>query len=176
MQYAEEEGIIMGVDVKQGIKAAVLTASAAAFSSNPSALYSILNTIQMIIFMPLNSVKYPEKLRKLSSSLIVYNVVPNFFGYCFDSNSTSVPYREAYQFGIQSSVIFLNAGALFTIFFAFLFILGALIAFEKMFPKNQKLAEMKLKSQFGLFLTVWIQGYLEFGIYSIIQLKSVAPT
>ena len=173
LHYVNEEVNILGVGVGQGIKAIVSTATATSIASNPSALWSILNTIQLIIFMPLNSIEYPEKLAKMSSSLMEYNLIPNLLSYCFSPNSTTLPYDKAYEFGIQSSIIFINIGSLIVMFFGFLILFTILVIIEKKFWNSEKLTVMKLKYQYGFFIRFWIQGYLEFGVFSIIQIKSV---
>ena len=157
----------------KGLKIAITIALIFCLLSNPSTLWSIINTIQLLIFMPLNSIPYPDKLNKMSQTLIEYNLMPNIFSKLFESNCTSEVYDRAKEFGIGSSVFFLNCGKIIATLTYLIsgLTFGGIIA--KSYLQKLKFEELKLKNQFNVLIRFWIQGYLEIGLYSMIQLKSV---
>jgi hypothetical protein len=168
-----EPATIFGFDSGTGVKIGVSTAIGTSIVSNPSALWSLLSTIQLITFMPLNAVAYPDKLRNISSSFIDYNMVPNLFKLIFNPNSTSVPYENALNYGIESSVLLINTGPMFGLLTLSAFFLIIFLLITRLPIKSEKIILMKSKYKYNLLLRFWIQSYLEFGLFAIIQLKSV---
>ena len=142
-------------------------------ASNPSGFWALLNTFQFISFMPLNSVKYPKKLKDVSSGLINYNFLPNLFEIIFDSNCTSAPYNKAQEFGIKSSVYLINTGKNYAALIVFLVINAGKI-FYFWIRKNDKKIEMNKEKCFNLILMFWVQMFIETGIYGVVQMKSVS--
>ena len=171
--YIEPEASVFGIDTGAGVKVAVGASIGTSMVSNPSALWSLLSTIQLIIFMPLNSVPYPDKLKKISGSLITYNIIPNVFTYIVGPNCTSTPYKEAYDYGILTSVFLINTGPLFFLFMFSAISMGVFILITRLPFANEKMMMIKSKYKYNLLIRFWIQSYLEFGVYAIIQLKSV---
>ena len=173
LSFIDQDVEILGVDTSTFIKIIISILSAASIPSNPLGLWFILNTIQLIMFMPLNSVNYPEKLRKFSHSLMDYNIIPNVFEFLIDPHCTSEPYSKAYEFGIESSNIFINLGSMIIFFLVYFTMLVILIIINKKIVTSKRLTLFRQKNQIGFFINFWIQGFLEIVIYSIIQLKSV---
>ena len=161
-----------GVDIKQGIKVILFSSIATSLASNPSSLWSILNTIQLIIYMPLNSISYPSQLRHLSGSLIDYNIIPNLLNEFIHPNSTSIPYAVAYNFGIKTSVLLINLGSMIIILLSIILVSLFVIPLAKQVFISEKFLIKSSAWKYGSFFRFWIQGYLEFGIFCIIQLKS----
>ena len=141
--------------------------------SNPSVAWSFLNTIEIISLLPLNSLKYTQKLFYLFSSMLDFNLIPNFFIYLFDPNSTSEPYPNAKKYGIETSVLLLNIGQnlvimlVYCLFYPFIRLAYSTPAFRETIKKYL------VNYKFNFFIRFWIQSYLQIGIYSIIQLKAV---
>ena len=164
--------------VKSKATAQAVTSAAACASliSNPSALWSLLNTIQLITFMPLNSIPYSENFKRVAVTFINYNIAPNLFEDIILPNSTSEPHEQAKDFGITTSVILLNGGRLWTIFLFCLFFKIGLFLLSSILKNNIKLLTYEKKFRHRLFMVFWIQGYLELVIYAFIQLKTVKFT
>ena len=95
--------------------------------------------------------------------------------YIFGANDTSLPYLEAENYGINTSVFWINMGPNATTFLCFIFMIPVVYVLSK-----SKIAKIAMRFgniwknyQFGFFLRYWIQCYLDIGFYSIIQLQSV---
>jgi hypothetical protein len=159
--------------IKTGIQVMTSTTIAISISSNPTAFFAFLNTIQFICYMPLNSVAYPQRLKHIANSFIDYNILPNFFVLLFTPNSTSVPYPEALNFGIETSVFLINVGKNFNILIVFIFAMAVLKILTKIFKGKQNIEMLWEKNKFNLVLGFFINMYLELGFYGVIQLKSV---
>ena len=158
-------------------KAATQTASTSvagiSLVSNPLALWSLLNTIQLFTFMPLNSVPYPEKFKKITISLLNYNIVPNLLEYFIDPNTTSEPYKEAIDIGITTSVVLLNCGKLWVVFSILILIKFCLSVLSLIFEGWDKIELMEKKWSYQTFLRFFVEFYLELIIYSFIELRTV---
>lgn len=148
----------------------ITTSAGMSMLSNPTALWSLLNTIQLITFMPLNAVPYSQRFRKITLTLLNINIVPNLLEYFMDPNSTSEPYEQALEFGVRTSSILLNAGKYIVIILALLllnlilFFLSRIFAMLKFFERRKR---------FRFILRFWLVSYLEIMIYAFIQLKAV---
>ena len=158
-------------------KAAVTSSIGASIMSNPSAAWALLNTIQILIFLPLGTTSLSPTMIAFFDSFSGYNLIPNSFSFFIGDQDMNEPYYEARRYGISTSVFLINFGLILGPF-----ILGILIwPFIKLISKLQlgkisKIAENKLKSyKYNYFIRFWIQAYLEAGIYAIINIHEVKP-
>ena len=158
-------------------QAAVSTSLGSALLSNPAAAWAMINTIQIIAYIPISANPLTPNLQAFYNGLNNYNsLIPNPMAYAFSSNSTSPPYTEASNYGINTSVFWVNIGNDAT---SFLFLLG-LWPFMYVLSKL-KLGKIALKFakylgnyRYSVFLRFWIQAYLDAAFYAIIQLKAVS--
>ena len=156
-------------------KTAVTSSIGASIMSNPSAAWALLNTIQIIIFLPLGTNSLTPTLIAFFNSFSGYNLIPNAFSYFIGEDDMNEPYLEARKYGMSTSVFFINFGSTLAPF-----IIGIIIwPFIKMISllplgKLSKIAQSKLKNyRYNFFIRFWLQAYLEAGIYSIVNLRSV---
>jgi hypothetical protein len=112
----------------------------------------------------------------MSETFLDYNLIPNLFEYIISSNSTSEPYENAFKYGIQSSVLLINAGRIILILISCIILAIFLSIICKIFDSFEKLKDLKIRTEYNFLIRYWIQGYIELGIFSIIQLKSVKFT
>ena len=143
--------------------------------SSPGAAWSLLNTIQLIAFLPLNSNPMTPSVRVFLTSFSSYNIIPNVLEYAFDPASSSEPYLESRRFGITTSVFILNIGSNFLAFFILL-VLWPIFYFLSKSGTSKLAVKMQVLHKgyiFNFFLRTLIQGYLEIGIYSFIQIRAV---
>ena len=95
--------------------------------------------------------------------------------YAFGNNDTSVPYTEASNFGMDTSVFWVNMGKNITIFLGivalwpFIYLLSLL----KLGKVALKFGNILKNYKYSVFLRFWIQAYLDVGFFSLIQLKAV---
>ena len=89
---------------------AITSITLSILSNNPSAVWTLLNTIQIIQYIPLNSNPVTPELKAFITGLGQYNIIPNAFYYIFDSNTTGAPYLQASNYGFTTSVFLINFG------------------------------------------------------------------
>ncbi|OMJ66271.1 hypothetical protein SteCoe_36945 [Stentor coeruleus] len=143
--------------------------------SNPAAAWMIINTIQLISYIPLNSNPMPDGLDAFITGLGGYTeMIPNPFAYIFDSRTLSDPYLQARKFGTKTSVFWINIGPSMVTFLLILSMWPFLYFFSKF---NLGKISIKIKKtlknyRYNFFLRFWIQAYLDIGVASLIQLRS----
>ena len=166
-----------GVQFAAGLKPAVQVAVSASVGirlvANLAGLWSLINTIQLITYMPINAVPYSERLRDTSTALINYNVIPNVMALFCDEEATSRPSKQLKDFGIESSVMLINVGPIWMIFIYCLISTIFYLVLAAVFKDSVKIQKFKTKYKFNLMIRFWIESYLELGIYALIQVKSV---
>ena len=148
-------------------------AIALASLSNPSSLWAMLNTIQLIYYMPLNSVPYTDLLRETTDSLIDYSIVPNIFSIVSCPAATSPPSKNVKRFGIKSSVLLLNSGPIWLSFISSLISITFIFILTKILDSSIKLKKLYSKLKFNLLIRFWIEAYLDLGLLAFIQTTSV---
>jgi hypothetical protein len=156
-------------------KTVVTSSIGASLMSNPSAAWALLNTIQIIIFLPLGSNSLSQTILDFCDSFSGYNLLPSVFSYFLNEDDMTEPYLEARKYGISTSVFLMNFGStlLPLIVGIFLWPLFWLLSLCKI-GKISSIAKKKLLDyKYSFFIRFWIQAYLEAGIYSIINLQSV---
>lgn len=157
-------------------KVAISASISMAIMANPSAAWVLLNTIQIVQYIPLNSNRIPEGTITFMSGLGDFSdLIPNPFLYIFDPNSTSEPYLQARNFGFDTSVFFINIGfsiAQFFIILSFWPLLHILSKFN-LGKISLKIYKLLRNYRYSFFLRYWSQAYLDIGIAAIIQLRSV---
>ena len=172
--YAENSTIdFENSKLKQVVQPSIIVAASISIASNPTALWSLLNSIQLLSFMPLNSINYPKDLKEISNGFINYNMIPNLFEQNLDPNSTKLPYKQAFELEILTSVVLINMGKNVMILGFMLIIIVTIGTSVIVFPRNDNIKKLFNKIKFNLVLSFFMQLFLEGGIYSAIQIKVV---
>jgi hypothetical protein len=107
------------------------------------------------------------------NSLRRHNYMPNFMTYIFDSNATSKPYTEAYNYRFNTSVFWINAGVAMAIILVLLLIFLFILIFSKICKSTSKLKKYLKNYRYGVFIRFWIQSYLDLGFFCLVQIQSV---
>lgn len=168
--------VTMANNTKAVTQIVVSSSIGSAFISNPSAVWSIINTIQLISYIPLNSNPIPDRLKSFVKGLGSYTeIIPNPFTNIFDSRTLSDPYLQARKFGTNTSVFWINIGPSMI---TFLFIVSmwpflSLISNFKLGKFSVKIKKILKNYRYNFFLRFWIQAYLDIGVAALIQLRSV---
>ena len=161
----------------KGGKAIILAASIAiAIVSNPAAGWAMLNTIQLITYMPINSNHFPLAVKKFCGALGGFSFIPNLSSYLFNEDSADPPYKEARDYGITTSVFWINIGPSATIFIGMLALwpLFWIITKFNLGKISEKLMKILSNYRYSVFLRFLAQAYLDIGLFSLIQMKSVS--
>ena len=104
-----------------------------------------------------------------------YNIIPNPFESFIDKNASTMPYHEAYKMGIKSSVFILNIGPDLAILLIFIIFLPMVILLSSadLGKISSKFKEKLHEYKYDVFIKFWVQTYLNFGVFSIINYESV---
>ena len=153
----------------------VSTSIGSAILGSPSSAWALINTIQIIAYIPLSSNPLTTRLRAFKIGLGDFNIIPNAFEYIFSTDSTSEPYLEARNYGIDTSVFWINIGPSFTIFILALLLwpFVYLISKCKLGKISVKMLKILGNYKYSFFLRFWTQLYLDVGVFALVQLKSV---
>ena len=156
-------------------KSAVAISVAIGIISNPASAWILINTIQFITYLPLGSNQLTPNLNQFCTSIGGNVLIPNIFIKIFKDDSTSSPYNNALQYGLSTSVFWINIGPdimnllIFLAPFPIIYILSKLLQ-GKISSKFSLLLD---NYKYSVFLRYWIQSYLDIGIFSFVQLRSV---
>ncbi|OMJ72117.1 hypothetical protein SteCoe_29526 [Stentor coeruleus] len=153
---------------------AVSSSIGMAITSNPAAAWAMMNTIQLITYLPINDNSLTPGVREFCVSIGEYNLVPSPMYDIFNGNSSSEPYSEAKIYGFKTSVFWINFGPTAVTFLAFFTLLPflCLISKTKIGTIAMKFDKILSNYKYGFFIRFWIQAYLDVGFFSLIQLKS----
>jgi hypothetical protein len=157
------------------VQAATSISIGAALTSNPSSAWILLNSIQLLSLLPLNSNNMTSSLRTFFFGFSGFNLLPNFLEYIFDSSSSSEPYLEARRYGIKSSVLFLNTGKSLSILIITLLIYPLVLCLSKCNKGKitAKMIKILGNYKYSFFLRFWTQTFLELMVFGLVQLRSV---
>lgn len=155
---------------------AVASSLGTAIVSNPTAAWTLINTIQIISYIPLNSNTMPDGLKAFITGLGGYTgIIPNPFIFIFDSGTSTSPYLEARNFGTNTSVFWINIGPAMTTFLLIVSMWPIFYLLSKFQLGKISLKIFKLLGnyRYNFFLRFWTQAYLDVGFAALIQLRSV---
>jgi hypothetical protein len=156
------------------VQAAVSTSVGSSIISNPAAAWALLNSIQILVFLPLNSNKLTPNLRTFLKGFAGYNILPNLFSF-LDEKASSEPYLEARSYGLKTSMFLINTGKILLIFVMTLLMWPFLYALSKCQGGAMAAKAIKILGnyKYSFFLRYWTQSILEILIFSVVQLKAV---
>ena len=143
--------------------------------SNPSAAWALISTIQLVALLPLSENALPATITNFCKAIRKYNMFPNIFKLLVDKDASTDPYHQAQKVGINSSIFLLSAGSDLTVLIIILCFLPVIIIFSKvnLGKISSKLREKLHEYRYNVLIRFWIQTYLNFGIFAIINHKSV---
>ena len=94
----------------------------------------------------------------------------------FDSDSTSKPIEREQRSGIESSVLWINIGPNTLLFILYIVLIPFVLIGTKIPYISDRCYVFLENYKFSFFIRFWIQVYLDFGIFSLIQIHSVIFT
>jgi hypothetical protein len=151
------------------------TSISISFISNPSAAWALLNTIQVISFLPLAKDALTPVMTQYCNSIGSFGMIPNLLEDYLDKNLSEPPYQQAQIIGIETSVFLLNIATDLTVLIVFLCFLPFiyLVSSMKLGKFSKKFEEKLYEYRYDVFIRFWIQSYLSFGVFAIISSQSV---
>ena len=149
--------------------ATYVAASLSMMNPNPAALWSFINSIQMLIYIYLVNIEISPRFTGYLLGLRKYQVFPNIFDYFDSYKGNSHQFGHAVELGFIYNSVFSNIGSWVSCFLFFvalyytLYILHWILG--KSNYKNSKLSKFLINKcegyKYGFFLRFWIQAYLE---------------
>ena len=151
----------------------VITAASTSFNS-PKTLWSLINTLMFIIYLPLNQKLLTSAMNKLCQNLLSIQLVPNFLLYIIDVNDSNLP-KELKDCGMESFRFWVNFGSSLTILASFIVFWPFFICLSKFQVKwlSEKCENYVKNYKFNFFIKFWLQSYLEIGIFALISFNNM---
>lgn len=159
--------------IKSTTKSVMTVTFASAMVSNPAACWILINTIQIIAYMPLTLLDYPSNILDFIQAIGDYSIIPNFMPKILNKDSSSQPIKRLQKSGIKSSVFWVNAGPNTIILLLYIALSPFIYLGSKLPYTHEKCQEMLNSFKYNLFIRFWTETYLEFGLFSLIQIESV---
>jgi hypothetical protein len=147
-------------------------------NGSPSSFWSLLNQLQLITYIPLSALPIPARFADTLAALNVNSFLMNPFSYVFQTHSygdcTGVP-NFAENYGIDTSLLLLNSGIMFTaaVTCAISYLQVFLISKCGFKWLRTYFAKQLVSFRWGVFLRYWLQVYMDVGLYSILQLRTL---
>ena len=157
------------------VGASLGTAALAGIFGSASFFWILLNTLQIITYLPLNSTPYTETLVKFFTFMNFLNLFPSIhelFGISVDGFD---PYLEARRYEINTNLFLINVDiivvqVMFNVAIIILLLLGMLLCGGSW--KNRCFRWIQ-KYRYSYFLRLLIGVYLDFLVFSLVQLRTV---
>ena len=159
--------------IKSTMKGVMSSTFASSMLSNPASCWILLNTIQIIIYLPLSPLKYPSKILEFLQSLAGYSIVPNLMEFLFDAETSSNPDQRLERVGLSTTVFWINVGQSFVMLIFNLILWPFLFAGSKLPYLSPFCIKLMRNYRYNLFIRFWVEVYLELGLFSMIQIQSV---
>ena len=159
--------------MKSTMKGVMTSTFASAMVSNPASCWILINTIQIIIYLPLSPINYSTKILEFLQALAGYSILPNLMEYMFDAETSSKPIQRFQRVGLSTTVFWINIGQNFVMLIFNLSIWPFLILGSKFPYISGPCFKLLQNYKYSLFLRFWIEVYLELGLFSLIQIQSV---
>ncbi|CAG9335154.1 unnamed protein product [Blepharisma stoltei] len=141
-------------------------------NSNPSSLWSMMNSLQILSYLTLSGIPLSSKMSAFLNSLNSFNLFPNAFTYIIDEDEGKTPYSKAKDFGFDTDLILITAGNDFTLILVSLLVFPIVLFFSRCSFRwiGKKFMKSVKAYHFAFYIRFWIQCYLELGAASSIGL------
>ena len=159
--------------VKTTVKTVITSSFVAAMVSNPAACWILINTIQIIIYMPIANLDFTPELLQFLKAISGYNIVPNLIDDFFDSKTTTEPIDREKRSGIDSTVFWINMGPSLLMLVVYIGFIPFLVLGTKVRYLRDRCKKYIENYKFSFFIRFWIQSFMDFGIFALIQVNSV---
>ena len=167
------EDVQKGVRISEGITTVALgiVLSCAILSYSFPALWSMINTLQILSYIPIAAYYLDPMLYGIFKAMDDILLVPNVFEYFLDPSSPRNQHQSSYDYGFESSYLFLNAGKYFTILSGLLVLLPFIWMLSEC--KNEKIQKVFSKAlkeyKYGILVRLWFLAFLRMSISCFIQ-------
>ena len=156
-------------------KSVVSISIVAGLLSNPACIWTLFNMIEIITYLPLNSMPYPDQLSAFFTNAGPLGIIPNPITYLVPSDTDAIPYLEAERYGFTTSLFIINAGPFIYNFIIFILLIPLfyIVSKTKFGAIAVKCAKLLSNYKYNFFLRYWMQTYLDLALLALIQMRSV---
>ncbi|OMJ83983.1 hypothetical protein SteCoe_14968 [Stentor coeruleus] len=173
-KYSQTNNEKVASSAKAISRAFIAISISAGLLTGLSCLWTLMNTLQIISLMPLNSIDYPPTTIQFLTSFGNINLVPNILVFIFGSGNDATAYLESRRYGFQTSIILINSATyiislIISMILVPCFYFGSKSQYTSI---SKKCSERLADYRYNYFIRFWIQGYLDLVALSFIQLKS----
>ena len=123
--------------------------------------------------MPIANLDFTPELLQFLQAISGYNIVPNIIDGFFDSKTTTAPADREKRSGIDSTVFWINIGPSALMLAVYLGFIPFLIIGTKVRYLSDRCRRYLENYKFSFFIRFWIQSFLDFGVFALIQVNSV---
>ena len=148
---------------------ASISGGAAALNMDPSAIWQVLNTIQILTYIPITSNPLTPTLKGYFKGLNLLQVVPEPISYSSDTTNTHYYSRE---YGFSSNLFLANAGSNIAILLLVLLLWPVIWLTSKVSCLHKPCTHLLRQYKFNVFIRYLIQSYLDLAIVCLIQFTS----
>jgi len=147
----------------------------ASFTSHPSLVWTTINTVQLLCYIPLQNIELPSNLFTFFRSLQPINMIPNLWNALKISQCRSniVPPFKKYNYICEYFVT--NTGEIFVAFIIsilYFFLILILFCFSCGKTKSFFL-KLIIKYRWSYFIRFWMEAFLDIAIPSVISMNFV---
>jgi hypothetical protein len=141
------------------------------FSGSWSVLWSFLNMLQLISYIPMKNIPLPQVLVDFLVDILNVDIVPSFFNIAVEDDR--FPSANVQRLKVDSVVFMINTTHSLTVLLTSLAVWPVLKLLSKL-PDSflQKLVLKRLESlKWNFFLRFFIEAYMELTFFAFLQLK-----
>jgi hypothetical protein len=145
-------------------------------SGNMTAVWTLINSLQILSYIPMMDLSLPKPLFKFFTNLLSFGILPNIFQYFVPNEGPTVP-KSAERIGTDTSLFLLNSGDLLTTFALSLVAIPLIYLGSRLnYSLVRKHCVGLLKDfRWNFFIRLAVEGYLELTFSCLLQVF-VLPT
>ena len=143
--------------------------------SNPSTAWLLLNTIQIIHFLPLSKFDLTTTSVRICKTFGQFNLIPNLPELILNPNCSTMSSELADKIGIQTTNFWINVGSEVTFLLGMIVLLPVLLVIKRynLGFISKKVNDVVIDYRYSVFIRFWLQSHLAVGVYSLINFESV---
>lgn len=148
------------------------------FNNRPSIIWTTINTVQILCYVPLQNVKITKTLFNFFKILQPISIIPNIWNFLMLQQCDSSLVPPFYEYGYTCEYFILNTGEIFLAFLlSVTYFLLLLLLFCVCEGKvKQFLFLLVKKYKWNFFIRYWIESFVDIAIPCIITMNNVRFT
>ena len=137
-------------------------------SGSPISFYTLINSLQLLAYLPLSTIPIPQSLRSLLTSLNMQSFVPNPFLYWVGTSEGPTVPDFATSYGYESCLFLVNCGVMICVGVLVLLYWIAIQALARL-PLGILSFYLKEQTKRNQSLRYWLQVYMDVTLAALFQ-------